>query len=234
MKKLNIILVFIFTLIVSHIGTAQSFDEEKVSMTNFVQRMYQASPFEGGKIMEGEEASYHVVAIQATSSMPKENEKKAQEIAAISFAEPFVKFEMIAQMQNPARLLYYCQPLSKFIQSNYQKQGFDGARIVSSPNNNFFIAVVSLDPTRYSNPSLMDRAALMKSNQQANALFNGSNITSDMVIVTESTIKGISTTAIEMIREQSMGYIEGLAALTKFDANNKKVYVFYRPLGTLK
>jgi hypothetical protein len=209
---------------------AQSFDEEKVAMTNFVKRLYQAAPFEGGKLLEGDEASYHVVAIPVSSSIPKENEIKAQETAVSSFAEPFIRFELIGQMENPARLLYYCQPLSKFVKQNYLKEPFDGARIVTSPNNNFLIAVVSLDPTKYPNPSLMDRVAQMKSNQQSNALNNGSTITSDILISTEQNGKEVKSSSLEVIREQTMGFIEGLSALIKFDSNNKKVFVYYRAL----
>jgi hypothetical protein len=211
---------------------SQSFDEEKVAMTNFVKRMYQAAPFEGGKLLEGDEASYHVVAIPVSSSIPKENEIKAQETAVSSFAEPFIRFELIGQMENPARLLYYCQPLSKFVKQNYLKEPFDGARIISSPNNNFLIVVVSLDPTKYTNPSLMDRVAQMKSNQQANTLSNGSNITSEMIISTEQNGTSVSTSSIEFIREQSMGFIEGLSSLIKFDYNNKKVFVYYRSINS--
>ncbi len=230
LKYGKILLVF-FTIFHHQNTFAQSFDEEKVAMTNFVKRMYQSSPFEGGKVMEGEEGTYHVIAIPAISSASSTNEKKAQETASTAFAEPFIKFEMIAQMENPKRLLYYCQPLSQFVKHIYQKEAFDGARIIASPINNYFIAVVSLDPSRYPNSALMDRAALMKSNQQANTLFNGSKISSNLIIVTEQNNQGIRNSSMEVVLEQSMGYIEGLAALTKFELNNKKVYVFYRALN---
>lgn len=230
MKFINIITICTGIIFNASNLNAQSFDEEKVAMTNFVKRMYQVAPFEGGKLMEGDETSYHVVAIQASSSIPKENEIKAQETAASSFAEPFIKFELIGQTENPTRLLYYCQPLSKFVKQNYLKEPFDGARIVTSPNNNFLIAVVSLDPTKYTNPSLMDRVAQMKSNQQSNALNNGSTITSEIIISTEQNGKEVKSSSLEVIREQTMGFIEGLSALIKFDSENKKVFVYYRPL----
>jgi len=230
-KLYNAFLSLVFILFICHNGLAQSFDEEKVAMTNFVKRMYQASPFEGGKLLEGEEASYHVVAIPVVSSVPKENEKKAQETAASSFAEPFIKFELLGQTENPTRLLFYCQPLSKFVKNNYLKEPFDGSRIVASPNNNFFISVVSLDPTKYTNPSLMDKVAQIKSNQQANAIFNGSTISSDIIISTEQNSKGVTTSSLEVIREQTMGFVKGLLALMKFDHNGKKVFVYYQSIN---
>ncbi|MHA8081549.1 hypothetical protein VR610_10355 [Aquirufa regiilacus] len=229
-KLHNSFFCLIFILLVCHNGTAQSLDEEKVATTNFIKRMYQASPFEGGKLVEGEEASYHVVAIPVPSSVSKENEKKAQETAASSFAEPFIKFELIGQMQSHSRLLYYCIPLSKFVKQNYLKEPFDGARIVTSPNNNFLITVVSLDPAKYTNPSLMDRVAQMKSNQQSNAINNGSTITSDIIISTEQNGKETKTNSLEVIREQTMGFIQGLSSLIKFDYNNKKVFIYYQQL----
>lgn len=209
----------------------QSFNDEKIAMTNFVKRMYESSPFEGGKLMEGEEASYHVVALSTKSSIAKENEKKAQEIASISFGEPFIKFELVGQVGNSGRLLFYCQPLSKFVKSNYLKEPFDGARIVASPNNNFIISVVSLDPTKYSNPSLMDKVAQLKSNQQANAIFNGTSISSDIIISTEQNGKGITTSSLDVIREKTIGFVKGLIALVKFDHNGKKVFVYYQSIN---
>jgi hypothetical protein len=214
---------------------AQSFDDEKVAMTNFVKRMYQATPFEGGKLLEGEEASYHIVAVSSVSNLPKENEKIAQDIASTAFAEPFIKFEFIAQVENPSsgrKLLYYCQPLSKFIQKNYQKQPFDGAKIIASPGKNFFISVVSLDPSKYTNQSLMDRVALIKSKQQANALFNGSTIQSDIIILTEQSQSGTKINSQEIIKEQTMGFVQGLENLLKFDFNEKKIFVYYRVLDS--
>jgi hypothetical protein len=231
MKNKFIIILLLFIFCNQHKSIAQSFDEEKVAMTNFVKRMYQAAPFEGGKLLEGEEVSYHVVAITSTSNLPKENEKKAQEIASTSFAEPFIKFELVGQMGDSGRLIYYCQPLSKFVKNNYLKEPFDGSRIVASPNNNFFISVVSLDPTKYTNSSLMDKVAQIKSNQQANTIFNGSTVSSDIIISTEQNGKGITTSSLEVIREQTMGFVKGLMALMKFDHNGKKVFVYYQVIN---
>lgn len=237
MKFRYLIILLTFFVCNQHKSIAQSFDEEKVAMTNFVKRMYQAAPFEGGKLLEGEEVSYHVVAITLTSNLPKENEKMAQEVASTSFAEPFIKFEFIGQVENPSKgskLLYYCQPLSKFIQKNYQKQPFDGAKIIASPGKNFFISVVSLDPTKYTSPSLMDRVAQIKSNQQANAIFNGTTISSDIIITTEQNSKGVTTSSLEVIQEQTMGFVNGLMALMKFDHNDKKVFVYYQIINSNK
>ena len=74
----------------------------------------------------------------------------------------------------------------------------------------------------------MDRVALIKAKQQANTLFNGSTISSDMIIKTDEQANVVSST--EIIREQSMGFVEGLELLSKFTDNQNKVYIFYREL----
>jgi hypothetical protein len=58
-------------------------------------------------------------------------------------------------------------------------------------------------------------------------LFNGAKISSDLIIKTDEIGNNTST---EIIREQAMGFIEGLEILNKFPLNEKKVYIFYREL----
>ena len=71
--------------------------------------------------------------------------------------------------------------------------------------------------------------ALIKAKQQANSLFNGSVISSDVIIQTESSSG--NSVSIETIKEQSMGFVEGIETLSKFIFNDKKVYIFYRELN---
>lgn len=49
MKSIN--LIVIFTLI-SNYSQSQSFSDDKVSLSNFIKRMYAATPFEGVKIVD--------------------------------------------------------------------------------------------------------------------------------------------------------------------------------------
>jgi hypothetical protein len=69
---------------------------------------------------------------------------------------------------------------------------------------------------------------LIKAKQQANTLFNGSTISSDVIIKTDETSS--ITTSTEIIKEQSMGFVEGLEMLLKYTENEKKVYIFYREI----
>jgi hypothetical protein len=78
----------------------------------------------------------------------------------------------------------------------------------------------------------MDRVALIKSKQQANALFNGSTIQSDIIILTEQSQSGTKINSQEIIKEQTMGFVQGLENLLKFDFNEKKIFVYYRVLDS--
>jgi hypothetical protein len=220
-------------------GYSQSFNDEKTSMINYVKRMYTSSPFEGAKFIEGNETSYYVAAIILpinNTTLETNNviaEKKAQEAGKTTFAEPCIKFEMlnsdISSDKKTVTYLFSFQPLSTFIKLAYKKQPFEGAKIIAAPKSNYFVSVVSLDPKKYTSESLMDRVALIKAKQQANTLFNGSTISSDIIIQTE-VLTG-NTVSTESIREQSMGFVEGLETLLKYIENDKKVYIFYRELS---
>jgi hypothetical protein len=233
----NILFVISLTFVSSSFG--QSFNDEKISMINYVKRMYASSPFEGAKLIEGNETSYYVAAINLpinNTTLETNNviaEKMAQEAGKTTFAEPCIKFEMlnsdISSDKKTVTYLFSFQPLSTFIKLAYKKQPFEGAKIIAAPKSNYFVSVISLDPKKYTSESLMDRVALIKAKQQANTLFNGSNISSDLIIQTE-VITG-NTVSTESIREQSMGFVEGLEILLKFIENDKKVYIFYRELS---
>lgn len=238
MKQNNkIILIVLYLISIPSLKSfSQSFDDEKVVITNFVKRMYRATPFDGGKILQGEEQTYHVVAIPVKSKKTNadENLKVAQNIASEAFSEPFIKFEFLGQIDQEdivSRVLYLCQPLSNFIENKYKKEEFEGARIVSSTNNKFFLSIVSLDPQKYTNAALMDRVAIIKAKQQANTLFNGSTISSELIITTEKNAGKSSSSSTEILKEQSFGFVEGLESLLKFDFKGKKVFVFYKTLN---
>lgn len=55
MKKFLLILVLVFVFIS---GQAQSYNQEKVALTNFLVRMYKAEPFEGVKVVSDYENNY--------------------------------------------------------------------------------------------------------------------------------------------------------------------------------
>ena len=59
MKKLLILLTLAFTLT----SNAQSFNDDKTSFTNFIKRMYTATPFEGVKIVDDYDHQYLISVI---------------------------------------------------------------------------------------------------------------------------------------------------------------------------
>jgi hypothetical protein len=59
MKKLVLLLTLAFTITAS----AQSFNEDKTSFSNFIKRMYSATPFEGVKIVDDYEHQYLISVI---------------------------------------------------------------------------------------------------------------------------------------------------------------------------
>ena len=232
-KILKVYRVIFFILIFTQVSTfAQSYNADNATFVNFVKRMYTTSPFTGAKLVSGEEGSFYIAAINLPNNSNEQASKKAHDAAKITFAEPCVKMEMLSTLPNEfnksTTYLFSFQPLSTFIKDAYNKQAFTGAKIISAPLVNYFVSVISLDSQKYTSVSMMDRVALIKAKQQANTLFNGSTISSDMIIKTDEHANIVSST--EIIREQSMGFVEGLELLSKFSDNQNKVYIFYREL----
>jgi len=144
-------LIFFFTTTVNL--NAQSYNDDKISMTNFIKRMYSSSPFEGVKVFEGYDEKY-------------------------------------------------------------------------------FISVVSLEKSKYESQSTMMRVAQVKAQSQANTFFNGSTISSDFIIKTteekqkDSTKQKTTIETIEVIRENSIGFVKAMELLTNFDIEDGKRMVF--------
>ena len=239
MKLISVQMVFVFIFCVClSAAKGQSFNEEKTTMINFVKRMYNSAPFEGAKKIEGVDTNYYVVVITTTSDteLPVETLAnkavgRAIEAATNTFAEPCVKFEMVTiieKINHKTTLLFTCEPLSEFISDAYKIQPFDGGKIIAATNCNYFISVVTLDRSKYGTESVMDRVALLKAKQQANTLFNGSTINSDLIVFTDPRSEKAVTT--ERIREQSKGFIAGLEPLKKIELTGKVVYLFYHKL----
>ena len=126
--------------------------------------------------------------------------------------------------------------LTNFIKRMYTAKPFEGVKIVDDYDHQYLISVISLEKVKYTSESTMNRVAQVKAQSQANTFFNGSAISSDLVIKTteqkskENTQTVIET--IESIKENAMGFTQGLELLTNFDnADGKRmVFVFYREM----
>jgi hypothetical protein len=119
--------------------------------------------------------------------------------------------------------------LSNFLKRMYNSSPFTGVKLVDDYDNNYIISVVSLSKEKYTNPSIMNRVAEVKSSSQASRFFNGSSISVDFVIsTTEKNESGeTEVKTIEAIKENSMGFVKGLELLTNFEENGFMIYIYY-------
>ena len=131
--------------------------------------------------------------------------------------------------------------LSNFIKRMYTSHPFEGVKIIDDYDHQYLVSVVNLDKTKYSNQSVMNRVAQVKAQSQANTFLNGASISMDMVITTKETkdstnnVKIIVET-VENIKQNSVGFTQGLELLTNFEStcNLRMVYVFVRELNSEK
>jgi hypothetical protein len=231
----NILFIIPFTLTTSAFG--QSFNDEKISAINFVKRVYASSPFEGVKKLDGEAKSYYAVAVtlmnihkDSVLSVVAKAQSKAQLIAEQGFAEPCVKFETIDRIEkgNQNTYLFLCTTLEEFVTETIKKKSIDGARIISTPVNKYIISTITLENSKYSTPEMRDKVAFMKAKQLVNTLVNGSTITSDQIIRTDESDIRTEITSTEIVKEQAMGFIQGLELLFgKEITQNKTTYLYY-------
>ena len=65
-----ILFVSVFLQIFNSDLAAQSLNEDKTAAINFVKRVFNSAPFEGVKVIEGDQRNYYLVAVK----MPKSKE----------------------------------------------------------------------------------------------------------------------------------------------------------------
>ncbi len=121
---------------------------------------------------------------------------------------------------------------TNFLKRMYTSSAFEGVKIVEDYNQKYMLSVVSLDKSKYTNESMMNRVAQVKAQSQVNTFLNGSAISMDIVIKTteKKDSTGISTSvseSIESIKQNSMGFSQGLELLTNFDEADPKRMVFF-------
>lgn len=123
--------------------------------------------------------------------------------------------------------------LSRFVQRMYMATPFGGVKLLEDYDDQYLLSVIVLDPAKYgNNESTMTRVASVKAMSEASRFFNGSRITTDLVITTkEDGTSNVSTEMLEKINEKSIGYVKSLSQLTNFpDADNKRVFVYFKQL----
>jgi hypothetical protein len=127
--------------------------------------------------------------------------------------------------------------LTNFIKRMYNSAPFEGVKVIDDYDHQYFISVLSLEKGKYPNEAMMNRVAQVKGQSQANIFFNGSTISSDLVIKTtenKSTDKpNTAVETIESIKENAMGFVKSMELLTNFDNTDGKrmVFIFYKEMN---
>ena len=126
---------------------------------------------------------------------------------------------------------------SNFLKRMYIAKPFEGVKIVDDYDHQYLVSVISLENAKYTSESTMNRVAQVKAQSQASTFLNGATISMDMLITTKETkdsknnVKTIVET-VEQIKQNSVGFSQGLELLTNFDNvdNKRTVYIYMRQL----
>ena len=121
--------------------------------------------------------------------------------------------------------------LTNFMKRMYSSKPFEGVKIVVDYDNQYLVSVISLEKAKYTSEATMNRVAQVKAQSQANTFLNGANISMDMVISTKETKDSTNKTTtivetVEQIKQNSMGFSQGLELLTNFDNSDALSMVF--------
>ena len=123
---------------------------------------------------------------------------------------------------------------TNFLVRMYNNAPFEGVRAVNDYDNAYLISVLALDGEKYKkNESIISRVASVKAMAQASRYLNGSNITQEMIIHTTEKSDGTSDVEIlELIHENSVGYVKAMELLTNFvRSDGKQVFIFASKLN---
>ena len=126
---------------------------------------------------------------------------------------------------------------SNFLKRMYTASPFEGVKIVDDYNSQYLVSVISLEKAKYTSESTMNRVAQVKAQSQASTFLNGASISMDMVITTKeikdekNEIATIVET-VEQIKQNSVGFSQGLELLINFEKEDKlrMVWIYFREL----
>jgi len=128
--------------------------------------------------------------------------------------------------------------LTNFIKRMHTATPFEGVKIVDDYDHQYLISVISLEKVKYTSESIMNRVAQVKAQSQASTFLNGATISMDMVITTKETkdstnnVKTIVET-VEQIKQNSIGFSQGLEVLTVFEHIDglRMVFIYFKQLN---
>ena len=121
--------------------------------------------------------------------------------------------------------------LGNFLKRMYTATSFEGVKIVDDYNHQYLISVISLEKAKYTSESTMNRVAQVKAQSQASTFLNGATISMDMVITTKESkdsANNVTTIveSVEQIKQNSVGFSQGLELLSVFPNGDDKRMVF--------
>lgn len=126
--------------------------------------------------------------------------------------------------------------LTNFIKRMYNSSPFEGVKMIEDYDNKYIISVLSLEKAGKS-PSIIARIAQTKAQRQVSTFFNGAVITSEFIIKTteekaDSTEVKTTVETIEKIKENSVGFVNGLELLTNFDIEegNRILFIYIKKI----
>lgn len=141
-----------------------------------------------------------------------------------------------AQSFNDEKIVF-----SNFVKRMYSSTPFEGVKIMDDYEHQYLVSIVSLDKSKYANESTMHRVSQVKAQSQANTFLNGASISMEMIITTKeikdsTNNKKTIIDTVEKIKQNSIGFTQGLELLTNFDStgNLRMVYVYVRELKSKK
>jgi len=128
--------------------------------------------------------------------------------------------------------------ISNFLKRMYTVKPFEGVKIVDDYNHQYLVSVISLEKAKFTSESTMNRIAQVKAQSQASTFLNGATISMDMLITTKETkdsTKNVKTIVetVEQIKQNSVGFSQGLEVLTVFEHIDgiRMVFIYFRQLN---
>jgi len=126
---------------------------------------------------------------------------------------------------------------SNFVKRMYSSSPFEGVKIINDYDHQYLISVISLEKAKYTSESTMNRVAQVKAQSQANTFLNGATISMDMVITTKESKDSTNNAktiveTVEQIKQNSVGFSQGLELLTNFDNADslRMIFIYIREL----
>jgi hypothetical protein len=127
--------------------------------------------------------------------------------------------------------------LSNFIKRFYNVAPFTGVKLFQSEDGkDYLVSVVELKTDPLKSENVQSRIASLKAKAYTSQYLNGSNVSTDLIVITasqKSKDSVVSKTEIqEILKESSAGFVDGMEMLTKFESNSGReiVYIYFRDI----